>query len=275
MLIRHISCHNRRGRAPKHILLMNFARPVFLARANLVFFGIRYKHLEYRASRASPFYNTKPTVSGRALSAHTHFQFSTFTTMTKLAVGDTVPVTTFTTFKGETVSLENSNTPLIHIQFRRHAGCPICDLHLRSIMKREDELTNLGVSEIVFFHSNPEELKKHTSYLPFPCIADPTKTLYKEFGTEEGRGIVDSFTWHVAGALLSAVGSAMVDLVKGERQIAPLRPTGGRDQFPADFLVNKAGKILAVKYGKDIADQWSVNELFEVANSVNSECGSK
>jgi len=44
-------------------------------------------------------------------------------------------------------------------------------------MKREDELTVLGVSEIVLFHSTPEELQEHTSYLPFPCIAEPTKEL--------------------------------------------------------------------------------------------------
>ena len=49
----------------------------------------------------------------------------TTTTMTKLATGDLVPVITFTTFKGETVSLANSKTPLIHLQFRRYAGCPI------------------------------------------------------------------------------------------------------------------------------------------------------
>jgi hypothetical protein len=138
-------------------------------------------------------------------------------------------------------------------------------------MKREDELTKLGVSEIVFFHSTPEELKEHTSYLPFPCIADPTKKLYKKFGTEEGNGFADNFTWHVAGVLLQAIGSAVVDLVKGERQLTPLYPTGGRDQFPADMLVNKVGKVLAVKYGKDIADQWSVKELFELANSHSSE----
>src|SRR5258706_8326342 len=141
--------------------------------------------------------------------------------MTKLAVGDTVPVTTFTTFKGEIVSLENSNTPLVHLQFRRHAGCPICDLHLRSIMKREDELTNLGVSEIVFFHSNPEELKKHTSYLPFPCIADPTKTMYKKFGTEEGKVIAYGFMWHLAGVLLWADGRELFALGKGERKVSP------------------------------------------------------
>jgi len=38
---------------------MNFTRPVFLVRANLVFAGIRYKHLEYKASKLSPFYTTE------------------------------------------------------------------------------------------------------------------------------------------------------------------------------------------------------------------------
>jgi len=33
---------------------MNFTRPVFLVRANLVFVGIRYKHLECKATK--PFY---------------------------------------------------------------------------------------------------------------------------------------------------------------------------------------------------------------------------
>ena len=200
-----------------------------------------------------------------------HAPQASLTIMTKLAVGDIIPVTTFTTFKGETVSLTNSSTPLIHIQFRRQAGCPICDMHLRSIMKCEDELTTLGVSEVVFFHSTPEELKEHTTYLPFPCIADPTKELYKKFGTEEGQGFAGGITWHVAGVLLWAVGSAVVDLTKGERKVAPLRPTGGRNQFPADFLVNKEGEVLAVKYGKDAADQWSVKELFELAKTLNSQ----
>ena len=191
--------------------------------------------------------------------------------MTKFAVGDIVPVTTFTTFKGEAVSLANSNTPLIHIQFRRYAGCPICDLHLRSIIKRESELTALGVSEIVFFHSTPEELEEHTSYLPFPCIADPTKELYKKFGTEEAKGFADGLTWHVAGVLPKVIGSAVVDLAKGERKVPSTNPTGGKYQFPADFLVNKEGKILAVKYGTDTADQWSVKELFDIAKTLNAE----
>ena len=34
-------------------VLMSFTRPVLLVRANLVFVGIRYKHLGYKASKAT------------------------------------------------------------------------------------------------------------------------------------------------------------------------------------------------------------------------------
>jgi hypothetical protein len=44
--------------------MMNFAGPVFRVRVNLVFVGICYKHLEYKASKASPFCTTVLTVSG-------------------------------------------------------------------------------------------------------------------------------------------------------------------------------------------------------------------
>src|SRR5258706_10664014 len=45
----------------------NFARPVFLIRANLVLVGIRCKHLG-RKSEASPFYTAVLTVSGLCVS---------------------------------------------------------------------------------------------------------------------------------------------------------------------------------------------------------------
>jgi len=95
--------------------------------------------------------------------------------------------------------------------------------------------------------------------------------LYKQLGTEEAKGYSDGFTWHTAGMLPKLIGSAVADLVKGERKMPSRNPTGGGFQFPADFLVNKEGKILAVKYGKDAADQWSVKELFELAKTLNAE----
>ena len=60
---------------------MNFTWPVFLVRADPVFVGIRCKHLDDEASKASPFYRAKqyPDCASRcqALSARTYIQFPT------------------------------------------------------------------------------------------------------------------------------------------------------------------------------------------------------
>jgi hypothetical protein len=41
---------------------------------------------------------------------------------------------------GAPVSIPSTSHRLVHLQFRRFAGCPICNLHLRSIAVRHDEL---------------------------------------------------------------------------------------------------------------------------------------
>ena len=45
-----------------HMSMTNVARSVFLVRANPVFIGIRYKHLEYMMSEASPLYTRNDAV---------------------------------------------------------------------------------------------------------------------------------------------------------------------------------------------------------------------
>ncbi len=49
---------------------------------------------------------------------------------------------------------------LIHLQFRRFADCPICNVHLQSIVRRHDEIANAGIREVVVFHSTDEELRR-------------------------------------------------------------------------------------------------------------------
>ena len=46
---------------------------------------------------------------------------------------------------------------LVHLQFRRFAGCPICNLHLRSGARRHDEIAAAGIREVVVFHSPADE----------------------------------------------------------------------------------------------------------------------
>src|SRR6185437_13758383 len=73
---------------------------------------------------------------------------------------------------------------LIHLQFRRFAGCPVCDLHLRSVAKRHNEIVSAGIREVAVFHTAADDLRPFTVELPFAVVADPDKTLYAAFGVE-------------------------------------------------------------------------------------------
>src|SRR5690349_23254091 len=96
---------------------------------------------------------------------------------------------------GRPVSLPQEGA-LVHLQFRRFAGCPVCNLHLRSFARRHRELEMAGVREVVLFHSPADELRPHTADLPFAVVADPDKRLYAEFGVASSpRALLDPRAW--------------------------------------------------------------------------------
>jgi hypothetical protein len=87
--------------------------------------------------------------------------------------------------RGEQIPIPDPRR-LIHLQFRRFAGCPVCDLHLHSVVGRHQEISESGIREVVVFHSSVEDLLPHAADLPFAVIADLAKRLYAGFGVERG-----------------------------------------------------------------------------------------
>jgi hypothetical protein len=155
---------------------------------------------------------------------------------------------------------------ITHIQFRRFAGCPICNLHLRSFVRGADELTAAGIREVVVFHSALEELRKYESDLPFDVIPDPQKKLYREFGVEAGmRALLSPNVWW---PLARGGGRSVLRLMRGRGPVPPLQPTGGGLGLPADFLVSAAGKVLAAHYGEHAYDQWPVDQVRRLAEQA-------
>ena len=152
---------------------------------------------------------------------------------------------------------------LVHLQFRRFAGCPVCNLHLRSFVARHDEIAASGVREVVVFHAPAEELRPHVAGLPFPVVADPGKRLYAEFGVESAkRALLDPRVWL---PIVRAVALSLWGVLRHRRPVPSLNPHGGRFGLPADFLIAGDGRIVAVKYGEHAYDQWSVDELLSKA----------
>jgi peroxiredoxin len=77
----------------------------------------------------------------------------------RVEVGDQFPRLELTTITDESISLPDGSG-VTHLQFRRFAGCPICNLHLRSIANRLGDLEAHGIREVVVFHSTQAELRK-------------------------------------------------------------------------------------------------------------------
>lgn len=161
-----------------------------------------------------------------------------------------------------TIQLEPLQIPdehqIVHLQFRRFAGCPVCDLHLHEIVRRHDAIVAGSIKEVVVFHTERKELLPYAESLPFAVIADPDKQLYKEFGVESGlRSLLNPRSWvPIARGVLRSMQS-----ISRGKPVPPFTPQGGRFGLPADFLIASDGRILASKYGTHAYDQWSVDEL--------------
>jgi peroxiredoxin len=181
----------------------------------------------------------------------------------KMRPGDTVRIPDLHTVGGADVAVPDA-THLTHLQFRRFAGCPICNLHLQSVITRHDEVESAGIQEVVFFHSTTEELRDYAGSMPFDVVADPDQQFYRQFGVERSvRSIMDP------RAIIPVMRVMMRGRDTDRRRLPqpryPAHPTGGRIGLPADLLIDEHGQVLAVKYGRHAYDQWSVDELLALA----------
>ena len=185
--------------------------------------------------------------------------------MTQLTAGDTIPPHQLEAFSGESVPVPDPGH-LVHLELRRFAGCPVCNLHLRSVVVRNDELKAAGIREVVVFHSSADDLRKYQAELPFDVIPDPDKKLYAEFGVESSpRAILKPSAWP---AIIRGAARSIAATIRGKQHAPPAKPAGGSTGLPGDFLIASNGRVIASKYGEHAYDQWTVDEVLELAKSA-------
>jgi len=102
---------------------------------------------------------------------------------TRIESGAVIASRVLMTIRGNSVPLPDRRA-WVHLQFRRFAGCPICDLHLSSFARRQPEIEAAGIREVVIFHSSIEALLPFAAELPFAVVADPEKRLYAPAATQ-------------------------------------------------------------------------------------------
>ena len=179
--------------------------------------------------------------------------------------GDRSPMVKLKALDG-IINLQSGALPT-HLQFRRFAGCPVCSLHLRSFVRRADEI-KANLREVVIFHSPRGELQRYVSDLPFHMVPDPTKAIYRAFGVEEDRkALLSPRAWP---AIAKSVLAVLPGIIKGTAAVPPLDPPGGRFGLPADFMIASGGTVTASLYGTHVDDSWSVEEALEFAAQASA-----
>jgi peroxiredoxin len=181
-----------------------------------------------------------------------------------LSTGAVVPDRTVETIGGQTLRLP-AISGRTHLQFRRFAGCPICNLHVRSFAQRHADIAEAGITEVVFFHSPANALRAYKESLPFAVVADPDRVHYGEFGVEAGvRALTHPRAWRAAMR-----GYADVITHRKDPALAGVGFGDGSTHFglPADFLIDPDGSIVALHYGRHADDQWSVDQLLDIHRS--------
>lgn len=156
----------------------------------------------------------------------------------KLAAGMRLPSQELVTVHSGPVRVPDGED-LIHLQLRRLAGCPVCKLHLQSIVCRHDEILAAGVREVVVFHSTAANLLPHTGEMPFAVVPDPTKRLYAALGAQASvRALLDPRAWL---PILRGVVRSLVRLVRRRHPMPPVNP-GGRPVRLAGGFPRRPGR---------------------------------
>lgn len=175
----------------------------------------------------------------------------------RLSPGDTAPAMALDTIRGERLTVPDTARPFVHLQFRRFAGCPVCNFHLVSLARRRDDIEAAGIREVIFFHSSKDEMLKYQAQLPFDCVADPTKQHYRRFGVETSRlAVLHPRVFWSGLRWILATGRFYN---KAENGISGL---------PADFLIDAHGRIVAAKYGLHADDHWDADELLGLVSDL-------
>jgi peroxiredoxin len=173
--------------------------------------------------------------------------------MRQIKPGDFLEPCVLESVQGTEIPIPPPAQIMLHIQFRRFAGCPICNLHLQSFIRRHRELVNNQIQEVVVFHSPKSAMLEHQLSAPFPFVADPDKNLYKAFGVKASiMSVLNPKAWPAA--------------VKGLIEQGPGFPSRGESALglPGDFLIDSAGMVLTAHYGKHASDQLEFDELLEL-----------
>lgn len=162
----------------------------------------------------------------------------------RITIGERALDFTARTWKGDTVRLSDSAGTKRWLAFFRYASCPLCNLRVRDIGRRYEQLTEAGLVVLAVFQSPAESVAEYvgTQEPAFPLICDPEEDLYRLYGLET------SLAGFLSPMNLGRVAAAT------KAGFKPGRMEGSKTRIPGDFLIDEEGFVRDAFYGKVIAD---------------------
>lgn len=157
----------------------------------------------------------------------------------KISVGDKAPLFKIDSYNAGTIDLaELIGKQKIVLIFSRYFGCPICQLDLRELITRANEIEAKGAKILYITQSGPEKakLKIEEKSISFPVIPSTKDKLYAEYGL--GMMSLGAIT-KLPGKLKEA---KKAGIEHGEYE-------GWEKQSPGQFVIDTDGKIVHAEKG--------------------------
>jgi hypothetical protein len=99
--------------------------------------------------------------------------------------GEAFPPLAGANIHGAPVPVPAADGRLTHLQFRRFAACPVCNLHLQNFVARHSEVVDAGIQEVVISHSSNAELLPYQGH--FRSMSSAIRTMRSTANTASAR----------------------------------------------------------------------------------------
>ncbi len=176
-----------------------------------------------------------------------------------LTIGTTAPNFTFDTVSGQGLDFYKTvKGKKAVLFFLRYAGCPVCQLKIRDILRDHKEFGAAGLGVFVILQSVPSSVKEGLAgaTVPFTIICDQDGKLFSLYGVAPGN----LFHYLAPSVLRKAMKAFRSGIRHGKKE-------GNEMQLPAVFIVNGKGTIDYAYYGKNIGDVPENRAILDAARS--------
>ena len=175
--------------------------------------------------------------------------------------GDNLPIDSFTTIQEKEIAVK-SDTGLLYLHLARYSGCPVCNLHFRTVARRMPEMKERNIEVVFVMHSSQQVMLENQGSLEWAkelnFVADPEMKIYKQLGAMQSWLKVSQPTG------LATAAAGFVDF-----HFKNHGAENGRNWVPLDILIDRAtGKVVKVHQADaGIQDRWTVDTLLSFSQS--------